>query len=74
LLDEAERVLERGKAGCQETGFRVHLRALLEVRAALADRGGRLRQARPMLRDAYRLYTDMGAIGDAERLAMQSGL
>jgi class 3 adenylate cyclase/tetratricopeptide (TPR) repeat protein len=69
LRDEVERVLERAEACCRKTGMRVHLPALLEVRAALAERRGRLRRARQTLREAHRLYTEMGAHGHIERMA-----
>jgi hypothetical protein len=54
--------------------MRVHLPALLEVRAALAERRGNPQEAREELREAHRLYTEMGATGHADRLAREPGL
>jgi class 3 adenylate cyclase/tetratricopeptide (TPR) repeat protein len=71
LHDEVERTVERAEALCEETGMRVHLPALLEVRAALAERRGNPQEAREKLREAHRLYTEMGATGHAERLARE---
>jgi class 3 adenylate cyclase/tetratricopeptide (TPR) repeat protein len=73
LHDEVERIVERAEALCEETGMRVHLPPLLEVRATLADRRGDPQEARQRLRDAHRLYTEMGATGHAERVARELG-
>jgi hypothetical protein len=54
--------------------MRVYLPALLELRAALAERRGNPQEAREKLRHAHRLYTDMGATGHAERLAKELSL
>jgi class 3 adenylate cyclase/tetratricopeptide (TPR) repeat protein len=56
-----------------EEAVRVHLPPLLEVRAALAERRGNPQEARRTLREAHRLYTEMGATGHAERLAKGLG-
>jgi hypothetical protein len=54
--------------------MRVHLPPLLEVRAALAERRGNPQEARRTLREAHRLYAEMGATGHANRLARELGL
>jgi adenylate cyclase len=72
--DEVEEAVERAEALCEETGIRVHLPPLLEVRAALAKRRGDPEEARRSLREAHRLYTEMGATGHAKRLAGELGL
>jgi adenylate cyclase len=74
LHDEVERTVERAEALCQETSVRVHLPPLLELRAALAERRGDPQEARRQLREAHRLYTEMGATGHAKRLANELGL
>jgi hypothetical protein len=52
--------------------MRVHLPSLLEVRAALAERRGNPQEARRRLREAHRLYVEMGATGHAATLARSS--
>jgi tetratricopeptide (TPR) repeat protein len=74
LHEEVEKAVGRAEALCQETGMRVHLPPLLEVRAALAQRRGNPQEARRNLREAHRLYTEMGATGHAKRLAGELGL
>jgi class 3 adenylate cyclase/tetratricopeptide (TPR) repeat protein len=74
LHEEVEEAVERAEALYQETGMRVHLPALLEVRAALAERRGDPQEGRQRLHVAHRLYTEMGATGHAERLARELGL
>jgi tetratricopeptide (TPR) repeat protein len=69
LYDEVERTVERAEALCEETGMRVHRPCLLEVRAALAQRRGSPQEARRSLREAQRLFAEMGATGHAKRLA-----
>jgi tetratricopeptide (TPR) repeat protein len=71
LHDEVEETVERAETLCNETGMRVHLPSLLEVRAALAELRGSPQEARRQLREAHRLYTEMGATGHAERLARE---
>jgi tetratricopeptide (TPR) repeat protein len=71
LHDEVESTVERAETFCEETGMRVHLPPLLEVRAALAERRGDPQEARRQLREAHRLYTEMGATGHAKRLARE---
>jgi tetratricopeptide (TPR) repeat protein len=74
LHDEVEKTVEHAEAFCEETGMRVHVPPLLEVRAALAERRGDEQEARRKLHEAHRLYTEMGATGHAERLAKELGL
>jgi len=69
LHDEVGETVERAEALCEETGMRVYLPPLLEVRAALAERRGNSQEADEKLREAHRLYTEMGATGHAKRLA-----
>jgi adenylate cyclase len=74
LHDEAQSTVESAEALCHETGMRVDLPPLLEVRAALAERRGDPQEVRRRLREAHHLYTEMGATGHAERLAGELGL
>jgi class 3 adenylate cyclase/tetratricopeptide (TPR) repeat protein len=74
LHQEAERTVARAEALCRETGMRVYLPAPLEVRAALAERRGNPQEGRRQLREAHRLYTEMGAAGHAKRLAQELSL
>ncbi len=71
--NEIETLVERAEAIQQETGARVDRPALLEVRAELARMRGQDEQAIGHLREAHRLYTEMGAIGRAERLTRELG-
>jgi hypothetical protein len=71
LHDEVEKTVEHAETLCEETGMRVHLPPLLEIRAALAERRGNPQAARRRLREAHRLYTEMGATGHARRLAKE---
>jgi class 3 adenylate cyclase/tetratricopeptide (TPR) repeat protein len=72
--EEIEAALARALAVVQETGARVYEPELHEVRAELAgllgDEAGRERE----LREAHRLYIEMGATGHAERLARELDL
>jgi tetratricopeptide (TPR) repeat protein len=74
LHDTVEKTVERAEALCEETGIRLTLPSLLEVRAVLADRRGNPQEAQRQLREAHRLYTEMGATGHARRLARELGL
>jgi len=74
LHDEVERTVERAEACCQETGMRLHRPCLLELRAALAERRGSPQEAIRRVREAQRLFAEMGATGHAERLARELGL
>jgi hypothetical protein len=71
VYDEVEATVERAEALCNETGMRVYLPPLLELRAALAERRGDPQEGRRQLREAQRLYTEMGATGHAKRLARE---
>jgi hypothetical protein len=73
LHDEVESTVELAEALCEETGMRAHLPPLLEVRATLAECRGSPQQARRQLREAHRLYTEMGATGHAERVGRELG-
>jgi class 3 adenylate cyclase/tetratricopeptide (TPR) repeat protein len=73
LHDDVETTVERAEALCAETGMRVHLPPLLEVRAALAERRGNPQEVRRKLREAHRLYTEMGATGHASGSRGNSG-
>jgi adenylate cyclase len=69
LHDEVEGVVESAEALCGETGMRMCLPSLLELRATLAERRGDPQEAGRQLRRAHHLYTEMGATGHAKRLA-----
>jgi len=58
----------------RETGARLHLPSLHEERGRLARALQRPSEADRELREAQRLYTEMGATGHAERLAGELGL
>jgi tetratricopeptide (TPR) repeat protein len=74
LHEEVEATLERAEALCAERSVRLLLPRLLEVRAGLAERHGDPQEARRQLREAHRLYTEIGATGHAKRLAGESEL
>jgi tetratricopeptide (TPR) repeat protein len=74
LCEEVEGIVERAEALCEETGIRMQLPPLLEVRAALAEHRGDPQEARRRLCEAHRLYTEIGATGHAKRLATELGL
>lgn len=71
LHEEIERTVEHAEALCEETGMRVHRPCLLELRAALAECRGSPQEASRRLREAQRLFAEMGATGHAERLARE---
>jgi class 3 adenylate cyclase/tetratricopeptide (TPR) repeat protein len=71
LHDEIEKTVAQAEALCEETGMRVHQPCLLELRAALAKRRGKAQETHQKLREAHRLYTEIGATGHAERLARE---
>jgi tetratricopeptide (TPR) repeat protein len=70
---EIEALVERMAALAEETGMRLHLPQAVELRAELAglrrDPAARERH----LREAHRLYTEMGATGHTARLAGELG-
>jgi adenylate cyclase len=71
---EVERALSRARALAEEKGYRPAFPRIHIERAALLavldDEPERLRE----LREAHRLFTEMGATGHAERLARELGL
>jgi hypothetical protein len=69
-----EASLSRAEHLVRETGTRLVLPSLHEERAALARALERPSDAERELREAHRLYTEMGATGRAERLAKELGL
>jgi tetratricopeptide (TPR) repeat protein len=68
---EAE--LERALTLIEETGFREQRPRVHEIRAELAAAEGDDATRDRELREAHRLYTEMGATGHAERLAQELG-
>ncbi len=64
LLDEAQLELER-------IGWLVYLPSVLIERAALARLRDDEAERLPLLQEAHRLYTEMGATGHAERIARE---
>jgi hypothetical protein len=54
-----------------DTGARVYLPFLCEERAALAAQLGDASRRDQFLHEAHRLFTEMGATGNAERLAQE---
>jgi class 3 adenylate cyclase/tetratricopeptide (TPR) repeat protein len=73
-LETIEASLSRAEDLVRETGARLDLPSLHEERARLAQALGRPSDADRELREAHRLYTEMGAGGHAERLAEELGL
>jgi hypothetical protein len=73
---EAETIeasLSRAEDLVRETGARLQLPSLHEERARLASALQGPSDADRELREAYRLYAEMGATGHAERLAKELG-
>lgn len=64
-----EKALQRAAALVEETGARVHPPQIVEARARLAKSSGDAGAGERHLRDAHRLYTDIGATGHARRVA-----
>jgi hypothetical protein len=56
-----------------DTGARVYLPFLCEERAALAAQLGEESRREQHLQEAHRLFTEMSATGNAERLAREQG-
>jgi class 3 adenylate cyclase/tetratricopeptide (TPR) repeat protein len=73
-LETIEASLSRAEGLVQETGARLRLPSLHEERARLAQALGRPSDAERELREAHRLYTEIGATGHADRLAEELGL
>jgi class 3 adenylate cyclase/tetratricopeptide (TPR) repeat protein len=65
----AEAALRRAEELVEETGARVHAPWIAEVRARLAQAGGDALNAEGFLREAQRLYAQVGAAGHARRVA-----
>jgi class 3 adenylate cyclase/tetratricopeptide (TPR) repeat protein len=71
---EIEAALDRVLEVIEETGSRVLVPEVHEERAALAHLRGDDTTRESHLREAHRLYTEMGATGHADRLAKELGL
>ena len=69
--DEIERALDRALALVEETNGRAIEPQLLEERARFANQLGDAAACERGLREAHRLYTEIGATGHAERLARE---
>jgi adenylate cyclase len=70
---EVERLLEESVAYIEETGARALVPMQHEARAELERACGDAAAAERELREAQRLYAEMGATGHAERLARELG-
>lgn len=70
---EVEQLLEESAAYLEETGTRAWVPLLHEARAELERACGDAAAAERELREAHRLYAEMGATGHAERLARELG-
>ncbi len=68
---EIEAALDRTLELVEETGARVFVPEVHEERAELARLRGDDNTCERELREAHRLYTEMGATGHAERLARE---
>ena len=71
--EDIEAEIEPAEALVRESGARGLLPAVLEVRAELARREGDETEVEQLLREAHRLYSEMGASGHAQRLAGELG-
>ncbi len=74
LVDEIEQTLDRALELVEETNGRSIEPQLLEERARLARLLEDAAACDRELREAHRLYTEMGATGHAKRLAEELGL
>jgi adenylate cyclase len=70
-MDAIEASLSRAEELVRETGARIGQPSIGEERGRLAQALGRPAEAAHHLREAHRLYTEMGATGHAERLAQE---
>jgi class 3 adenylate cyclase len=70
---EVEQLLEESVSYIEETGARAWVPLLHEARAELERACGDAAAAERELREAQRLYAEMGATGHAERLARELG-
>ena len=68
---EIEAALQRCSELIEQTGARLYTPQLHEQRSALADLAGERAGRERELREAYRLYAEMGATGHAERVARE---
>ncbi len=73
VSEDAATWLARAEQTMHATGFRVRLPELFELRAELAQHRGDAPGREQALRDALRLYREMGATGHAERLGRELG-
>ena len=70
-LTEARRLLDRAESKAEEIGYRLIGPRLHKLRAELAKRQGDSAAAEGALREAQRLYQEMGAPLQVERLAKE---
>ena len=68
---EVEQLLEESVIFIEETGARALVPLVHEARAELERACGDAAAAERELREAHRLYAEMGATGHAERLARE---
>ncbi len=68
---QIEAALQRCSELIEQTGARIYTPQVHEQRAALAGLAGDGAEAERELREAHRLYTEMGATGHAERVARE---
>ncbi len=68
---EIEAALQRASELTRQTGARLFTPQVHEQRAALAVLAGDGAEAERELREAHRLYSEMGATGHAERVARE---
>ena len=69
--EDVEAGLARASEWVDESGARAFEPQILEVRAELAEVLGDQAAREHELREAHRLYTEMGAVGHAERVARE---
>jgi adenylate cyclase len=72
-VEEARRLLDRAQSGAEEVGQRVLLPRIYELRAEVEGRKRNSAGAEAALGEAQRLYREMGAPLQAERLAKDLG-
>jgi hypothetical protein len=70
---EIETLVVQMAAVAEETGMRMHLPQAVELRARVADLRGYTAARDRDLREAHRLYAQIGATGHAARLAIPLG-
>jgi tetratricopeptide (TPR) repeat protein len=73
VYEDAATWLARAEQTLHASGYRVRLPELLELRAELAQHRGDTPGREQALREALRLYREMGATGHAERLGRELG-